>query len=297
VVGATGTTTVTITATDLGGGNASSTFTVNVPATFATASIAGTIYADTNHSGVWQAGDPGLNDVMVYIDANNNGQLDAHEISVNTDASGNYLLSNLAAGNYTVREVAPGGYVQTSPAAQGYLDVTLSNAQALTGQTFLDAPTGNATAEAVYRLYSPVTLEHLYTTDPREYNTLESYVGTWNGEGYVYSEYSATGTVGGITDEPLYRLYNPSVLQHLWTTDLNEYTVLATEGWEQENIVGYVFPAAPGSTATSLPTVPGSQALYRLMAPQVHLWTTALTEYDTLATEGWTQEGIIGYVL
>jgi len=261
-----------------------------------TTSIAGTIYSDLNDSGVWNSADPELNDVMVYLDANNNGTLDAGEISVNTGANGNYLFSNLAPGTYAVREVAPGGYVQTYPSA-GYISVTVASGQAITGQTFLDAPAGHATEQAVYRLYSPVTLEHLYTTDPREYNTLESYVGTWNGEGQVFSEYNGPATVGGVADEPYYRLYNPFVLQHLWTTDSNEYTVLATEGWNQEGIVGYVFPVAPGSTATSLPTVPNSQALYRMMAPQVHLWTTSLNEYDTLATEGWTGEGIIGYVL
>jgi len=269
---------------------------LNFTAGAGSASIAGNIYSDTNASGVYNPADPGINDVMVYLDANNNGNLDAGEISVNTNASGNYLFRNLAAGTYTVREVVPGNYVQTSPGS-GALSVTVAIGQASTGNTFLDASAGHATAEAVYRLYSPVTLEHLYTTDPNEYNTLESYVGTWNGEGEVFSEYSGPATVGGVADEPLYRLYNPSVLQHLWTTDLNEYTVLATEGWNQENIVGYVFPAATGATATSLPTVPGSQALYRLMAPQVHLWTTTPNEYDTLQTEGWTGEGIIGYVV
>lgn len=34
-----------------------------------------------------------------------------------------------------------------------------------------------------------------------------------------------------------------------------------------------------------------------MMALQVHLWTTDVNEYDTLATEGWTQEGVIGYVM
>jgi len=266
----------------------------NPPVT--TASIAGTIYADTNDSGVWNAADPALNDVTVYIDAKNDGKLDPGDPSVNTKASGNYLFSSLAAGTYTVREVVPGNYTATSPAT-AYIDVTLAAGQASAGNTFLDAPTGNATQVAVYRLYSPVTLEHLYTTDLNEYNTLESYVGTWNAEGQVFSEYSGPATVGGIADEPYYRLYNPSVLQHLWTTDFNEYTVLGTEGWNQEGIVGYVFPAAPGSTATTLPTVPNSQSLYRLMAPQVHLWTTTPNEYDTLQTEGWTGEGIIGYVL
>jgi len=254
-------------------------------------SIAGTIDVDSNGSGVYQTGDAGIPGVTVYLDANNNGQLDAGEISVETDAGGDYTFGNLAAGTYTVREVAPDGYVQTSPAAAS-IDVTLTAGQASTGNAFLDAA-----PKAVYRLYSPVTLEHLYTTDLNEYDTLKSYVGTWNGEGQVFSEYGGAGTVGGIADEPLYRLYNPSVLQHLWTTDFNEYTVLGTEGWNQEGIVGYVFPAAPGATATSLPTVPGSQALYRMMAPQVHLWTTSPSEYDTLQTEGWTGEGIIGYVL
>jgi len=183
----------------------------------------------------------------------------------------------------------PGGYVPTSPAS-GATGVTVATGQASTGNNFLDAPTGHATAEAVYRLYSPVTLEHLYSTDPNEYNTLESYVGTWNGEGEVFSEYSGAGTVGGVADEPYYRLYNPSVLQHLWTTDFNEYTVLATEGWNQEGIVGYVFPAAVPGMVSCTP-------LYRMMAPAIHLWTTSLNEYDTLQTEAWTREGVIGYVL
>jgi len=280
--------TVTATVTDSNHHTSSATFGVTVGAV-PDVSIAGSVGYGTNGNVT------GLSDVMVYLDTNNNGALDAGETCLYTDANGNYVFSNLPAGHYTVRDVPPGGYVQTSPVT-GYLNVTLTAGQTVTAQNFLDVPTGNATQLAVYRLYSPVTLEHLYTTDPREYNTLESYVGTWNGEGEVFSEYSGPATVGGITDEPLYRLYNPAVLQHLWTTDFNEYSVLATEGWNQENIVGYVFPAA-GSTATALPTVPNSQALYRLMAPQVHLWTTSLNEYDILQTEGWTGEGIIGYVV
>jgi len=34
-----------------------------------------------------------------------------------------------------------------------------------------------------------------------------------------------------------------------------------------------------------------------MMAPNVHLWTTDMNEYDSLQTEGWRGEGIIGYVL
>ena len=142
---------------------------------------------------------------------------------------------------------------------------------------------------APYRLYSPVTLEHLYTTDANEYNTLKSYVGTWNGEGQVFSEYSGPATVAGVTDEPLYRLYDAPNKQHFWTDSYNEYNTLrnAPWSWNDEGIVGYVFPT----------TVTSGVPLYRMMAPQVHLWTTNVNEYDVLASEGWTQEGVIGYVM
>ena len=29
----------------------------------------------------------------------------------------------------------------------------------------------------------------------------------------------------------------------------------------------------------------------------LHLWTTDANEYSTLASDGWSQEGIVGYVL
>ena len=41
-----------------------------------------------------------------------------------------------------------------------------------------------------------------------------------------------------------YRLYHPSLQTHLYTTDLNEYTVLGTRGWSQENEAHRVFNAA-----------------------------------------------------
>lgn len=257
-----------------------------------TGSIAGTIYADLTHSGVWNPTDPEQPDVMVYIDANNSGKLEAGDMSVNTNAVGNYLFTDLPSGTYTIREVAPGNYTQTSPAPTiGAITVTLSSGQAVTGQTFLNAPIGGGTEMAVYRLYSPVTLEHLYTADPNEYNTLEQYVGTWSGEGEVFNEYSAQTVVDGVADEPLYRLYDAADQQHFWTDDYNEYNTLrqAPWNWNDEGIAGYVFPTAVAGIA---PT-----PLYRMMAPQVHLWTTDVNEYDSLVSDGWTQEGIIGYVL
>jgi len=170
-----------------------------------------------------------------------------------------------------------------------------------TTTTLLVMPT-NGTQTPVYRLYSQVTKEHLYTADLNEYNTL----GTrgWDQEGLAYDDYSGLITIGGVTTEPLYRLYNIPTQQHLWTTDPNEYNTLKNfvGTWSVDGISGYIFPAN-GNTSTSLAAVPGSAALYRMSWPfnpsaDLHLWTTDLNEYNTdAATYGWTKEGVIGYVM
>jgi len=170
-----------------------------------------------------------------------------------------------------------------------------------TTTTLLVMPT-NGTETSVWRLYSPVTKEHLYTADLNEYNTL----GTrgWDQEGLAYEDYTGLVTIGGVTAEPLYRLYNIPEQQHLWTTDPNEYNTLKNfvGTWSVDGISGYIFPAN-GNTSTSLAAVPGSAALYRMSWPfnpsaDLHLWTTDLNEYDTDAvTYGWTKEGVIGYVM
>ncbi len=139
-----------------------------------------------------------------------------------------------------------------------------------------------------YRLFSDITKEHHYTTDAYEYFVL----GTrgWIQEGVAHRVYLAATPVSGVTPVSLYRLYHPGIRQHLWTTDRNEYDVLGTRGWTQENVDGYILPSAiPGLT------VP----LYRLahVALPLHLWTTDLNEYTVLATRGWAQEGVVGHAL
>jgi len=130
-----------------------------------------------------------------------------------------YTTSALGAGSHTIVAIDSGD----------------SNFAGSTSPTFTQTVTGTASVtQAVYRLYSPVTLEHLYTSDVNEYDTLKQEVGTWSDEGNAYQDYASPRTIDGVADEPLYRLYNPSIKQHLWTTALSEYTTLATEGWNQE---------------------------------------------------------------
>jgi hypothetical protein len=56
-----------------------------------------------------------MSGVTVYIDANNNGQLDSGETSTTTDGSGNYSFTGLTAGTYSIAAV-PAGQAFTSGA-------------------------------------------------------------------------------------------------------------------------------------------------------------------------------------
>ena len=142
-----------------------------------------------------------------------------------------------------------------------------------------------------YRLYSSGTKEHLYTTDANEYSVLSA-GGGWLGEGSIYRLFQAAGSLSGVNAIPYYRLYNPTSFQHHWTTDANEYAVLATKGWKQEGLDGYILPSQ----------VSGTLPVYRLYYAGfggLHLWTTDVNEKAGLTTTagGWADEGIVGYVL
>ena len=146
-----------------------------------------------------------------------------------------------------------------------------------------------------YRLYSPTTREHLYTSDEYEYRYLSNQVDPaccgWTAEGATHTVMAGPGSTGGVAAVPLYRLYNPYSYQHHWTTDFNEYNYLGSIGWQKEGTAQYVFP----TQATG--TIP----LYRLYINAfggLHLWTTDAVEKNYLSTNaGWTYEGIAAYVI
>jgi len=136
-----------------------------------------------------------------------------------------------------------------------------------------------------YRLYSPVTLEHLYTTDLNEYNVLGQ-SGVWQQEGVASQMHNGPATIGGVAAVPYYRLYDKIARWHHWTTDLNEYTVLGanTGRYDQEGIDGYIFKTQ----------VPGTVPFYRLLFKNIaglHHWTADQNERDTLVGGGaWVEE-------
>lgn len=127
----------------------------------------------------------------------------------------------------------------------------------------------------VYRLYTPITGEHLYTTDAYEVRVLSAN-GIWIYEGIGWYAPSK-----GI---PVYRLNNDGLQNHLYTTDTNEVRELTQKhGWKLDNNGRPLFYSG------------GDISIYRLynlgLNGQHHL-TTDQNEYNVLPSHGWLQEGI-----
>ena len=79
------------------------------------AEIKGQVWNDVNGDGVKDATEEGLSGWTVYLDENNDGELNNGEISLTTDENGNYHFTNLRPDIYTVAQVVQEGWQQTSP--------------------------------------------------------------------------------------------------------------------------------------------------------------------------------------
>ena len=100
--------------------------------------ISGTAWNDLNGNGVQEtgvSGEPGQAGRTIYLDANNNGQLDAGERSTTTAADGSYEFYDVTPGTYQVCEVPMTGWSVTDPAAGNY-PVTVAVGDQDTGMNF-----------------------------------------------------------------------------------------------------------------------------------------------------------------
>ena len=79
-----------------------------------TAVISGVVFNDVNGNKIQDAGETGISGVVVYLDFNNNGQLDSFELKSTTDSKGHYQFV-VPFGTYVVRQVLPAGKIQTTP--------------------------------------------------------------------------------------------------------------------------------------------------------------------------------------
>lgn len=198
------------------------------------------------------------------------------------------VINGSSQASMTFAFLQPGSHSITAQYA-GDANVGALTSSAITQTIGAPAQAGNMIAR--YRLYSAVTQEHLYTTDANEYAVLATY--GWAQEGNSHRVFDAPASVSGIDTVPLFRLYNTSNLQHLWTTDANEYNTLRLfPNWNAEGVDRYVFSQ----------TVTGAIPLYRLNYPysglNYHHWTADANEYNVLpGLQGWVQEGIAAYVV
>ena len=82
--------------------------------------IRGRVFEDVNQTGTDTAGaQNGLQGWTVFLDLQNDGQLDAGDPRTTTAADGSFAFTDLEPGTYTVAEVVQSGWLETYPAAGG----------------------------------------------------------------------------------------------------------------------------------------------------------------------------------
>jgi hypothetical protein len=210
------------------------------------------------------------------------------------DAAGNVLAYNTGVGATVASPITAFQY----PAVDGntqYNVVVVPTVSA--GGTFnatlslVIPPPKSAVApggQPLYRLYSPTTKDHVITLDPTEYASLGS--NGWSQQGQIGLAYPDSSTPPDGT-YPVFRLYNSTTQQHLWTMDPNESSRLIQSGWQQQGIGFRAYPYE----------VRGTVSLYRLSSADhtYHTWTSDYTEYTSLTASGggWVREGIGAFVL
>ena len=93
-----------------------------------TGSITGSKFLDTNGNGVRDPGEPGQAGVTITRTPTINDPVGAN-LSVVTDAQGNFTFSTVPFGNFTLTETVPAGFVQTAPPPPGTNSGTINFAQ------------------------------------------------------------------------------------------------------------------------------------------------------------------------
>lgn len=107
------------------------------------ASIAGTVYWDSNKNGTMD-GDVGLAGATVWLDSDNDSVIDSTEKQLTTASDGKFSFTGLAAGTFHVRVKPPANYGPTNP-TDNHRQVTLTTGQASASNLFGEAKlTGTA---------------------------------------------------------------------------------------------------------------------------------------------------------
>lgn len=159
------------------------------------------------------------------------------------------------------------------------------------------AKPADADIATVVRMYNKWTGEHLFTTNALEVADLEA--RGWQNEG-TYWKAPAAPTDKEHKDNakymPVYRLYNPNSSDHLYTTDLVEYTNLMAAGWNGEDVkfMSAATPDLQNKAKIGQPDV-DAEAIYRQFNPNVTVGTHnygGLAENKKVLDAGWKADGV-----
>jgi hypothetical protein len=105
------------------------------PTEVVTGEIHGFKWHDLDGNGLW-GDEPGLAGWTIYLDLNDNGVLDAGDVSTVTGVDGSYSFTDLTAGTYTVAEELRDDWSQTYPVAAGTHTVAVSSGEVVTDINF-----------------------------------------------------------------------------------------------------------------------------------------------------------------
>ncbi len=132
------------------------------PPTPATGSISGVYFHDVNSNRRRDPAEPPIPNVVVYLDANNNGTFDTGEASSVSNDAGAFSFNNVTPGTQRLRSVVPTGTALTTPV----YDVILAPAQAFAVARFgLNAlPVTNITASIRGVVFGDANLNGIYDT-------------------------------------------------------------------------------------------------------------------------------------
>ncbi len=108
--------------------------------------VSGIKFNDLDGDGTLDAGEPGIEGVVIYVDMNKDGKIGIMEPAAVTDRFGRYTIVGVRPGTYNIREVFQPGMIQTFPDPAGTALGAHLNVVVASNQTTLNINFGNRTA-------------------------------------------------------------------------------------------------------------------------------------------------------
>ena len=144
----------------------------------------------------------------------------------------------------------------------------------------------------VYRMYNPITSEHLFTTSESEYDSLTAH--DWRQEGVSWSAPTKSG-------KGVYRVYNPGLgaigrMSHHYTSDYAEAAdLVANHGWRWDNGGSPIFCSAVDFWGYPLEDASEVYRLYNDGLSAHHFTLDFDEDISLIEDHGWNGEGVAFY--